>query len=208
MFKDRYQAGELLADALTAYKNNKKAIILAIPRGALQIGKVLHEKLNLPLDIIVTKKIPHPNNPEYAIGAVGLEGEHILDVSACYNVSPDYVKNKIADLQKKMEEKYVRYRGNNPKPNLRNKLVIIVDDGIATGNTIITAIKLVKRQKPARIVVVVPVSAPDAAEKIRKEVDDFVCLIVSEFMAISQFYDSFPQVEDEDAIKILKECSG
>ncbi len=206
MFKDRYQAGELLADALTAYKNNKKAIILAIPRGALQIGKVLHEKLNLPLDIIVTKKIPHPQNPEYAIGAVGQDKEYILDASACFNVSDDYIKNKIRLLQKAVEEKYVKYRGNNPKPNLRNKLVIIVDDGIATGNTIITAINLIRKQKPAKIVIAVPVSAPDAAERIRKEADDFVCLIVSEFMAISQFYGSFQQVEDDEAIRILKEC--
>ena len=207
MFRDRFEAGEQLASALQAYRNRKDVIILAIPRGALQIGKVLHERLNAPLDIIVTKKIPHPMSEEYAIGAVGPGGEYFV-TPAALEAGEEYIGRERERIGAAVEEKYRRYRGKKEKPDLRGKVVIIVDDGIATGSTMIAAIHVIRKQNPARIVVAVPVGPPDTVEKLAGEVDEMVCLFRPQyFYAIGQFYENFVQVEDEEAIAILKECS-
>lgn len=207
MFRDRFEAGEQLAKALQAYRNRKDVIILAIPRGALQIGKVLHERLNAPLDIIVTKKIPHPMSEEYAIGAVGPGGEYFV-TPAALEAGEEYIGRERERIGAAVEEKYRRYRGKKEKPDLRGKVVIIVDDGIATGSTMIAAIHVIRKQNPARIVVAVPVGPPDTVEKLAGEVDEMVCLFRPQyFYAIGQFYENFVQVEDEEAIAILKECS-
>ena len=207
MFKDRFEAATLLVKALEKYKNKKDTIILAIPRGALQIGQILHEELCLPLDIIVTKKISHPMSEEFAIGAVGPGGEYFVDRSASAEVSDSYIEAQRRRLEILVEEKYKHYRGDRVKPKLRGKLVIIVDDGIATGSTILAAIHVIKKQKPAKIVVAVPVGPVDSVKRIGAEVDEIVCLLQPEvFFAIGAFYHSFPQVEDEEAISILKKC--
>jgi predicted phosphoribosyltransferase len=207
MFKDRYEAGEKLADALSEYKGRKDTIILAIPRGALQIGEVLHEKLRLPLDIIITKKIPHPMNDEFAIGAVGPGGAYFLNSPSSIDVPMEYVERKIEEISKGIDERYKRYRGKASPPRLEGKTIIIVDDGIATGSTIKIAIRIARMTKPKRIVVAVPVGPPDAIDMLKAEADEVVCLEMPfPFFAIGQFYESFPQVEDEEAISILKRC--
>jgi predicted phosphoribosyltransferase len=206
MFKDRYDAGEKLAEALSDYKGRKDVIILAIPRGALQIGEVLHKELKAPLDIIVTKKIPHPMSEEYAIGAVGPGGEYFV-TGAADDVGPEYIEKERKRLEKAVEEKYVRYRGKRAKPKLKDKTVIIIDDGIATGSTMIAAIHVVRKQKPANIVVAVPVGPPDSVKMVAEEADEVICLdMPMNFFAIGQFYENFTQVEDEEAIAILKKC--
>ena len=205
MFKDRYDAGMQLAKALSEYKG-RDVVILAIPRGALQIGEVLHKELKAPLDIIVTKKIPHPMSEEYAIGAVGSGGEYFI-TEAGMDIDPKHIEKERKRLEKAVEEKYVRYRGTRAKPDLRDRTVIIIDDGIATGSTMLAAIHVVRKQRPARIVVAVPVGAPDSLKKIEEEADEVVCLDVPMgFAAIGQFYEDFAQVEDEEAIAILKKC--
>jgi predicted phosphoribosyltransferase len=209
MFRDRYDAAEQLAGALTKYAGRKDVIILAIPRGALQIGEVLHERLSAPLDIIVTKKIPHPMSEEYAIGAVGPGGEYFVDPLASADVPPAYIEGHRKRLEALVEEKYRRYRGERPKPDFRGKIVIIVDDGIATGSTMLAAIHVIRKQKPAKIVVAVPVGPPDTVARIAREADETVCLLTPDmFFAIGQFYENFAQVEDEEAIGILERCRG
>ncbi len=206
MFRDRHDAGEQLAKALARYKGKKDVLILAIPRGALQIGEVLHEELKTPLDIIVTKKIGHPMSEEYAIGAVGPDGEYVISEGAV-DVSPEYIIGERKRLEAVVEEKYRRYRGDRPKPDVRGKTVILVDDGIATGSTLIAAIHVIRKQKPAKIVVAVPVAPAEGLAKVKAQADEVICLLVPpDFYAIGQFYDSFPQVEDEEAIAILKKC--
>lgn len=209
-FKDRLEAGEKLAVALKRYKGSKDAILLAIPRGALQIGEVLHKRLGLPLDIIITKKIPHPMNDEFAIGAVASGGLSFINDPSAIEVPMAYVERKIAEISASIDERYKRYRGSRtPPPDLQGKTVIIVDDGIATGSTMRIALRIVRTQKPKSVVVAVPVGPKDAVESLRKEADEIVCLETPEpFFAIGQFYDSFPQVEDEEAIGILKRCKG
>jgi len=206
MFKDRYDAGVRLAEALSDYKGREDVIILAIPRGALQIGEVLHKELGAPLDIIVTKKIPHPMSEEYAIGAVGPGGEYFV-TDAADDISPDYIEDERKRLEKAVEERYVRYRGKRAKPKLKGKIVIIIDDGIATGSTIIAAIHVVRKQKPAKVVVAVPVGPPNSVKMVAEEADELICLDTPyAFMAIGQFYQDFTQVEDKEAIAILKRC--
>ena len=207
MFKDRYEAGKRLADALTAYKNRKDTIILAIPRGALQVGEILHERLGLPLDIIITKKIPHPMNDEFAIGAVGPGGACFLNDPSAIGVPMGYVERKIDEISKSIDERYKTYRGRKPIPNLDGKIVIIVDDGIATGSTMRIAIRMIRMQNPERIVVAAPVGPPEVVDMLKTEADEIVCLETPfPFFAIGQFYESFPQVEDEEAIAILRKC--
>ncbi|MEW6035721.1 MAG: phosphoribosyltransferase family protein [Candidatus Micrarchaeota archaeon] len=209
MFRDRYDAAEQLARALVKYAGRKDVIILAIPRGALRIGQVLHERLGAPLDIIVTKKIPHPMSEEYAIGAVGPGGEYFVDALASADVPPAYIEGHRKRLEAAVEEKYVRYRGRRPKPDFKGKTVIIVDDGIATGSTMLAAIHVVRKQQPAKVVVAVPVGPPDSVARIAREADETVCLLTPDlFFAIGQFYENFAQVEDEEAIAILERCRG
>jgi len=208
MFADRYDAGRQLARALAKYKGKKNVLILAIPRGALQLGGVLHDELKAPLDIIVTKKIGHPMSEEYAIGAVGPGGEYFVSEGSV-DVSPEYIEGERKRLETLVEEKYSRYRGERPRPDVRGKTVILVDDGIATGSTLIAAIHVLRKQKPAKIVVAVPVAPADGLARVKAEADEVVCLLVPEdFYAIGQFYDDFPQVDDEEAIAILKKCQG
>jgi putative phosphoribosyl transferase len=207
MFKDRFDAGRQLAEALKAYKGKKDAIILAIPRGALQTGKVLHEQLGLPLDIIITKKIPHPMNEEYAIGAVGPDGEYFVNAVAAAEIKPEYIEAQKAKLAVAVDEKYTRYRGRRPKPDLHGKTVILIDDGIATGSTMLAAIHVLRKQKPKKIVIAVPVGPPDSIAMLAAEADEVICLMQPEmFFAIGAFYENFEQVEDAEAIAILNKC--
>ncbi|MBI5227366.1 phosphoribosyltransferase [Candidatus Micrarchaeota archaeon] len=214
MFPNRYDAGKQLAQKLTKFRDNgagNKTIVLAIPRGALQIGEVFHKELGLPLDIIITKKIPHPNNEELAIGAVGSIGgksEFYIDEESSTGVLPQYINEQKTRLEKLIRERYLLYRAKRTFPKIKDKIIILVDDGIATGSTVIAAIKLLEKQKPKKIIVATPICGLRAAMIIRDLVDELITLEEpAEFYAIGQFYEDFPQVEDEEAIDILRKCS-
>jgi len=206
-FKNRNDAGKKLAERLVKYKNKKDTIILAIPRGSLQIGFVLAKELKLPLDIIIVKKIPHPSNPEYAIGAVGIN-ESIVneDVIKSEGVSENYINNVTKELTKAIEERYKRYRGEKSLPDLKGKIVILIDDGIATGYTMLAGVNIIRKQNPKKIVLAVPVAPPSSLDKFKGLVDELICLETPDmFSAIGEFYEDFSQVEDKDAIRLLKE---
>lgn len=205
-FTNRKKAAEKLAEALKKYKGDKDAVILAIPRGALQIGEVLSDKLNLPLDIIVTKKIGAPGNEELAIGVVdpdgnvGCEEEFLKKVG----IPMSYIEDEAQRLRHVIRRRYEDYRGDAEPPVLKEKICIVVDDGIATGHTTEAAVRYLKNQKAKKIVLAVPVSAVDAAKRLEKECDEFICLERPEvFYAVGQFYEDFPQVSDEEAARIL-----
>lgn len=206
LFKNRKDAAEKLAEALKKYTKNPNTVILAIPRGALEIGEVLRNRLNLPLDIIVTKKITAPGNEEFAIGVVDPNGNDSYDkeIAFSYGIPPVYIKNEARRLRHVIRRRYEDYRGSPLPPNLKGKTCIVVDDGIATGHTIQAAIVYLKQQKAGKIVLAVPVSAADTADRLEKEVDEFICLKIAEdFYAVGQFYQEFPQISDEEAIRIL-----
>ncbi|MCL4361603.1 phosphoribosyltransferase [Candidatus Dependentiae bacterium] len=206
MFKDRFDAAEQLAEKLSNYKDNKDVIILAIPRGALEIGYVLAKKLNAPLDIAFSKKIGAPEEPEFAIGAVGLQTEFVNEPYK--KIISAYIQDQIKIIRQNLKARYFKYKGDEKPLSLKDKIVIIVDDGIATGTTMLLTIKLVKMENPQKIIVAVPVAPKMAIEKITKEVDEIICLDTPEFFfGISQFYQRFPQVEDDQAIKLLHEAN-
>jgi len=203
-FKDRQQAGKLLAKKLQKYKG-KDTIILAIPRGGLVIGFELAKALNAPLDILVTKKIGYPGDPEYAIGAVGPNNKFIVTEKS---IEKAYIDEQVKKITAAIHEKYKKYKGKVEIPQLKGKTVIIADDGIATGSTMVISIEIVKQQKPKKVVIAIPVGPPETIDKLNKQVDEVICLEQPEvFFAIGEFYEYFPQVEDEEAIKYLKEAN-
>lgn len=206
VFMDRFAAAKELAKKLQKYKHNKNAVILAIPRGGLQTGYALAKELNLKLDIILTKKIGYPGNEEYAIGSVSLKSIFINEKHK--DISNDYINSEIKKIRKTIKERYQKYLGDKKPTTLKDKIVIITDDGVATGSTILAAIDLVKQENPKRIIVAVPVGPADTIRLLKKKADEVICLLVPEtFFAIGQFYQEFFQVEDEEAIRLLKEAN-
>ena len=209
MFKDRFDAGKQLAEKLMKYKGKKDTIIFGIPRGGLEVGYELAKNLKLPLDIILTKKIGFPGNDEYAIGAVGLGNEYIVDEEVVKSsaISQNYIKEEVKRLSKLIEERYKLFRKNKKFPNIKNKTIIVVDDGIATGNTVKMSIKLLKKQKPKKIILAIPVAPQEAIRMLEKHVDELICLSTPiNFFAIGQFYDNFTQVSDKQVIGYLSKA--
>lgn len=206
MFKDRFDAGQKLAEQLQKYKDNSNAVILAIPRGALQIGSVLSHELRLPLDVMLTKKIGYPGNPEYAIGAVSLDSI-VIDKRAIEfsGLMETYLKNEISHIRQLLRARSQEYHKLRSPLSLENKIVIVTDDGIATGKTLDVTIDLIKKQKPDKIIIAVPVASKEALQSIKKKVDELICLEAPDyFLGVSQAYNNFDQVDDEQAIQLLQ----
>lgn len=211
IFKDRFDAAEQLIPKLRKYKNKKSIVVLAIPRGGLELGYVLAKKLNLKLDIILTKKIGHPFEPEFAIGAVSLENEIVeKDLIQEGENFQQHINTEIKNIREKLKERNIKYRGKKKEIDLKNKTVIITDDGVATGKTLMLTIDLVRKKQPKKIVVAIPVAPSEIVGMIKRKADEVICLHIPSrlsFFAIGQFYENFKQVEDEKAIKLLKEAN-
>lgn len=206
MFKDRIDAGTQLAEKLLAFKS-QNVVVLAIPRGGLPLGAIVAKALNAPLDVALTKKIGHPYNKEFAIGAVSLEN---IILNEAIGVTKGYIEEETVRLRKKLKERHKQYYKNNEPQNLKDKTVIIIDDGIATGNTILVTIELVKMQNPNKIVVAIPVAPPSTVRKLEasSEVDEVICLETPyNFHAVGQFYQEFFQVSDQEAVNLLEESN-
>jgi putative phosphoribosyl transferase len=197
---DRKEAGLLLAEKLMKYKG-EDAIVLAIPRGGVPVGYYIAEALNVPLDVVLSKKIGHPLNPEFAIGSVS-EDSVIIDSNA--EVPAEYIQGEIEKIKKQLREKHKLFAGHENLPEIKNKIVIIVDDGIATGNTLLATVNMLRKKKPAKIVVASPLVPYDRAHKIQVTADDFVYLFAPRyFPGVGAFYKSFEQVSDEEVIRLL-----
>jgi len=201
MFKDRTDAAIQLAKKLEMYKN-KNAIVLAIPRGGVPVGYTIAQELKLPMEIVLSKKIGHPRNPEFAIGSVSMHGSIINDTA--WDVPHEYIHNETERILKGLEEKFKLFMGNQKPADLKNKIVIIVDDGIATGSTVMATVEAIKKSDPQKIIIAVPVAPPSTATKLAKMVDEFVCLTTPIlFQGVGQFYRNFSQVSDEEVIQLL-----
>ena len=210
-FKNRNEAGIKLGDKLKKYKDRKDVVVLAIPRGGVEVGYEIAKFLNVELDIIVTKKIGLPNDEELAIGSVAPDKKVMLNEGTIklYNVHGDYINDMTNEIGKEIERRYKAYKGKYQLQDLKNKIVILTDDGIATGFTTRAAISYIKSQKSKKLILAVPVAPSDFAREIKKEVDEFVCLhSTGHFFSISQFYDSFPQLEDEEVRKYLNKINA
>lgn len=207
MFSNREQAGELLADELKKKGYGKDAAVFAIPRGGVVTGRVIARALGCLLDIVVIRKIPAPNQPELAIGAVGPGGVQVIDVDLAQRsgVTNKYLKEKIAGLIKEVKEREVTLRGNKKPPRVKNRIIIIVDDGLATGATVEAGVRYLRQENPEKIVLAVPVASGDSLLKLEGLVDDVVVLEIPEdFIAVGQWYREFGQVTDEEVIQLLK----
>lgn len=203
MFKDRHEAGEILAEKLKNL-NIKNGVVLAIPRGGVEVGKVLADKLNLSLDVVCPKKITPHDNPEFAIGAVMPDGTFVLDerMVSYLGLSESYLENEIKSKMQEAKRREKVFRGDK-EYNLENKTVIITDDGIATGYTMKAALKWLEKQKPKDIVVAVPVLPQEAL----KDFKNYKLVYIDApwyFEAVGQFYENFPQLSDEEVLKILR----
>ena len=205
LFLDREQAGWLLAQKLSSYKG-KNTLVLGIPRGGVPVAKVISNKLGAKLDIVITKKIGAPGQKELAIGAVG-PGERVLyrKLIKRLGVEEKYIEEETKAKQWEIKEKEARFRKGRKKLEVRGKTVILVDDGIATGATAGVAVKHLKAKGARKIILAVPVAPKETIERFKKLVDELVVLEVPfNFAAVGQFYQSFPQITDEEVIQLLK----
>ncbi len=203
LYENRTDAGKQLAEQLRSFIG-QDVVVLAIPRGGLPVGAEVAQVLKAPLDVVLTKKIGHPHHREYAIGAVSMDGVILGDTET---IPEAYIVEETARIREVLKERHSQYyRDRRPIP-LKNKIVIVVDDGIATGNTLMATVQLVAKQEPSRIVVGIPVAPRSAVQNLENmpEVDEVVCLATPlNFMAVGQFYLHFYQVSDKEAIKILE----
>jgi predicted phosphoribosyltransferase len=208
MFKDRNDAATQLARTLASYKEKEAVVVLAVPRGGLPLGAIIAKALNASLDVALSKKIGHPYNKEYAIGAVSLES---VILSNAVEIPKSYIEEETKRIREKLKKRYDQYYKNRTPQNLKDKVVIIVDDGIATGNTIKATAELTHAHKPSKTVVATPVAPRSAIDNLQKSpyIDEVVCLYTpSNFRAVGQFYEDFDQVSDEEAIGILDRFRG
>lgn len=206
MYRDRNEAGNLLALKLEKY-NKTDAVVLAIPRGGIPLGFIVSEKLNLPLEVVLSKKIGHPLHKEYAIGAVTLKSSILSE--AATDISPLYIEEETKNIRSLLKKRYKDYYGNRKPLKLKGKILIIVDDGIATGNTMLSIIKMLHDEKPQKIVVAIPVAPHDSIKKLQASpyVDEVICPLVPDyFQAVGQFYQDFDQVEDKEVKQLLNKA--
>jgi putative phosphoribosyl transferase len=206
MFRNREEAGRLLADKLNQYRNDPTGLILALPRGGVAVGYQLSLALHLPLDVFLTRKIGAPGNPEYAIGAVAETGSCSLNQEAINSFSlSQYEVNRLIHLQEKeIARRNELYRQGRPLPQLTDRTVLLVDDGIATGSTFMASAVAIRSLKPCRLVGVIPVGPPSTIRDIRSYVDELVILMTPDpFYAVGNFFIDFTQVEDRNVIQYL-----
>lgn len=200
ILKDRKEAGLLLSEKLEKYQDTD-TLILAVPRGGVPIGYEIAKNLNLQLDIILSKKIGHPLNKEFAIGAVSLDS-FLIDPHP--EVSQAYIESEIKYLRELLEEKYALYMGNRKPIDVKGKNVIIVDDGIATGNTLLACISMLRKNNPKKIIVAVPVVPADVVPVFKQKADEFIYLMAPiDFGGVGRFYENFEQVNDDVVIRML-----
>jgi len=204
-FHDRKDAGLQLVQKLRWLKD-KDVIVLAIPRGGVLVGDIIAKSLNGKLDVIVPRKLGAPNNPELAIGAVMHDGSSYLNdyVVKTLNVDQQYIRSEIKEQVREIERRLQLFRGSK-KYDLADKIIVLVDDGIATGATTMVAITWVKRQGPKMIVLATPVAPGEVARILEQIVDKLIVLMTPlEFGAVGEFYDDFSQVGDEQVVEILR----
>jgi putative phosphoribosyl transferase len=206
-FRNRTEAGKLLAQKLKAYANLSDVIVLALPRGGVPVGFEVAKALNVPLDVCVVRKLGIPHHPELAMGAIASNGVRVLnyDILSEWNI-PDKIIDKVSAKElRELRRREHSYRYNLPFINVENRTVILVDDGIATGSTMRAVIALMRQQKPKEIIVAVPVAPKSVCKELQAEVDKLVCLTMPEqFYAVGLWYENFSQTTDEQVHQLLE----
>ena len=204
-FRDRADAAGKLAAALRTYRG-RNPLVLAIPRGAVPMGRVLAAELGGELDIVLVRKLRAPDRPELAVGAIDESGwTYVADYARSVGADEAYLSEEKQRQMATLRKRRAQYTPHRPAHDAAGRIAIVVDDGLATGATMIAALHAVRARLPARLVCAVPVAAPESLEKVRPYADEMVCLATPpEFHAVSQFYDAFPQVEDDEVVKLLR----
>ena len=207
MFRDRREAGRLLAEKLKWYRDQGEVLVLALPRGGVITGIEIARYLHVPLDVLIVRKIGAPLQPELAAGAVAETGAVVLNphVLSSYGIPKEYIRSEIARQEEEISRIREIYREGKGIATLEGT-VIVVDDGVATGATVKAAIETLKKGRMKRLVVALPVAPSDTAEELRRIVDEFICLEThGDFMAVGNYYDDFSQVTDEEVVRLLRE---
>ncbi len=204
IFANRLAAARQLAEALAEYRG-KNPLVLAIPRGAVPMAKVIAEELKGEMDVVLVRKLRAPGNPEYAIGSVDESGwAYIAPQAASTGADEDYLQREIATQLETMKQRRAQYTPVRLPIDPAGRIVIVIDDGLATGSTMIAALHALRAKKPAQLICAVPVAPPDTLERVRASADKVVCLSAPvEFYAVGQFYQDFQQVEDEEVVATL-----
>jgi predicted phosphoribosyltransferase len=207
LFRDRSDAGQQLAQKLTAYAHRPEVLVLALPRGGVPVGFEIAQALEAPLDVFVVRKLGVPGHEELAMGAIASGGVRVIndEVVRSLRIPNAKIDEAAAREQRELERRERAYRGDRPPPTVQGRTVILVDDGLATGSTMRAAVQALRQQAPRRIVVAVPVAAPDTCEEFRAKVDDVVCAATPEpFLAVGTWYDDFSQTSDEEVHELLE----
>lgn len=200
MFQDRIDAGNQLAEKLKYYAGTA-AVVMAVPRGGVPVAYAVAKRLDLTLDLLFAKKIGHPLNREYAIGAVSLTDSFILPHRG---ISPRYIKSETDAIRRRIKSMQLKYTESGQLQRLKDKTVIVVDDGMATGNTLLSTVNMLRKEQPAKIVVAVPVASRESASHLAPAVDELVCVLLpDEFFGVGGFYEDFHQVTDEEVMRYL-----
>ena len=210
-FRDRTEAGQLLARALDEYAGRADVIILALPRGGVPVGCEIARRLRVPLDVFLVRKLGVPWHPELAMGALASGGVQVLndDVVRAYGIPQHVISAVAAHEQEELDRRAREYRGDRAFPSLAGRTAILVDDGLATGSTMRAAVAAVRKEKPAAIIVAVPVAAAQTCSELQHEVDRIVCLRTPEaFSAVGAWYEDFSQISDDEVRALLSAATS
>ena len=205
-FRDRVEAGELLAERLTHYRDRDDVVVLALPRGGVPVAREVADALGVPLDVYVVRKLGVPGHEELAMGAIASGGVRLIneDVVTALGIPPNVIDSVARSEQLELERREKLYRGSRGPIGLTNKTVILVDDGLATGSTMRAAVKAARQQQPARVIVAVPVGAPSTCAEIAREADEVVCVRTPEpFIAVGMWYRDFSPTSDREVRNLL-----
>jgi putative phosphoribosyl transferase len=207
IFRDRADAGRQLAARLTRYADRTDVLLLALPRGGVPVAYEVAKELKAPLDVFLVRKLGVPGHEELAMGAIASGGIRVVNEELVHYLGiPDEVVDAIAAVeQQELERRAEAYRDDRLPPDIKDHVVILIDDGLATGSTMRAAATSLRLQKPRRIVVAVPVSSPETCDEFRREVDEIVCAVTPQhFQGVGLWYDDFSQTSDEEVRELLK----
>lgn len=207
-FQDRHEAGQLLARELSWLRGQRDVLVLGIPRGGVVVASEVAKELDAPLDVYITRKIGAPYNPELAMGAVASDGTLVLDSELVRRIgaSDEYVEKETARQRAEIQRRVATYRGSRPGLDLKGKTVVLVDDGVATGATVLASLRAINQHEPEQLILAVPVGPPDTIRRLSQEADRVVCLHTPEvFWAVGAFYALFDQTPDAEVVRLLEE---
>lgn len=211
-FRNRTEAGRKLADKLAAFADRENVLVLALPRGGVPVAFEVAEKLHAPLDVFLVRKLGVPGNEELAMGAIATGGVRVMndEIVSYLGISSEAIEQVTAREQRELERREKAYRDDRPQPEMKGRIVILVDDGMATGTTMQAAVAALRQHHPARIVVAAPVAARTTCEAFEHIADDIVCICddtPESFFAVGLWYDDFTQTTDQEVCRLLERAA-